>query len=105
MLSGVGRLVYNAAAHPVDIDDRTLSHLQIVIMSKLRRGESFMLNLARGTDEGSGRRTLWLNPAVPLGFDFYSDRGHRINRAWLDALMISANSPDGLRILPEPDAS
>jgi len=33
----MGRFIYDTAANSVDIDDRTLAHLRIVVMNKLRR--------------------------------------------------------------------
>jgi hypothetical protein len=38
----MGRFLYDTMANATDIDDRTLAHLRIVIMNKLRRSESWM---------------------------------------------------------------
>ena len=38
----MGRFIYDTMANSVDIDDRTLAHLRIVVMNKLRRSESFL---------------------------------------------------------------
>jgi hypothetical protein len=97
----VGKLVYNALGHSFDIEDRTLSHLRMVFMNKLRRGEAFMFHHTVG--DGSGSRTLWIHPSVPLVFHFYGSRQPALNRRWIDALMYEANSPAGLALLPEPD--
>ena len=97
----MGTLVYDARALDLQIDDRTLAHLRVVFMTKLRRGESFMLEVPIA--EGSaGRRSLWIHPAVPLVFHFHSSRSVALNRAWLDDLLLSASGPDGLKLLPEP---
>lgn len=84
----------------VDIDDRTLAHLRVVIMNKLRRSESFMFDVEIG--DGSGRRSFWMHAAIPLQFHFFGSRHPHINRAWVEELMLSASSPSGLTIVPEP---
>src|SRR3546814_6966447 len=75
----------------VDIDDRTLAHLRIVVMNKLRRSESFMFDVEVG--DGSGRRSYWMHPAVPIQFHFFGSRTPRINRAWVEELMLVASGP------------
>jgi hypothetical protein len=96
----VGRFIYTAAGFSVDFDDRTLAHLRLVIMNKLRRGESFMFNVE--LNDGSGRRSCWMHPAVPVHFHFFGTRRPALNRAWLSDLMASANGPNGLDVVPEP---
>lgn len=85
----------------VEIDDRVLAHLRIVVMNKLRRSEAFMFDIDVG--DGSGRRSFWLNPSVPLQFHFYGSRHPQINRAWVEELMQVASGPNGLTITPEPE--
>lgn len=96
----MGRFIYDTIANGVDIDDRTLAHLRIVMMNKLRRSEPFMFDVEIG--DGSGRRSFWIHPSVPLQFHFYGSRNPRINRAWVEELMQAASGPSGLSILPEP---
>jgi hypothetical protein len=97
----MGTLTYDVVSK-VDFDDRALAHLQIVIASKLRRGESFNLSWVKDAGAGSGRTTIWMHPAIPLVYDFVGSSSPTINREWLNALMESANSPGGLRLVPEP---
>jgi hypothetical protein len=96
----MGRFIYDTAANSVDIDDRTLAHLRIVVMNKLRRSESFMFDVEIG--DGSGRRSFWMNPSVPIQFHFFGSRQPRINRLWVEELMQAASGPNGLSIVPEP---
>ncbi len=96
----VGRFIYDTNANAVDIEDRTLSHLRIVVMNKLRRGEAFMFDVEIG--DGSGRRSFWVHPSVPMQFHFYGSRQPKINRAWIEELMLAASGPAGLTIVPEP---
>jgi hypothetical protein len=96
----MGQLIYGNPTASFDIDDRTLAHVEAVILAKLRRNESFALTIE---PEHGVRDTIWLSSAVQLRFSFTSERP-KINRAWLDVLIDTANSTAGMRILPEPDA-
>ena len=100
----MGTLTYDVVSK-VDFEDRALAHLQMVIASKLRRGESFNFSWVRDPAEGSGRTTVWLHPAIPLVYEFSGSRPPAINRQWLEMLMGSANSPGGLHLVPEPPES
>lgn len=89
-------------ANAVDIDDRTLAHLRLVVMNKLRRSEAFMFD--HEMKDGTGRRSFWIHPAVPLQFHFIDRRPQAINRLWIEELMQSASSASGLTVQPEPTA-
>lgn len=97
----VGQLLYGSVP-PMEFDDRTLAHIQLVIGMKLRRHESFFFSWRNGLEEGSGRTSLWLEPSIPLMFQYTSNRMPTINRAWLDALTLSSNSAQGLALTDEP---
>jgi hypothetical protein len=99
----VGRLIYGSNNQSLDLDDRVLAHLRVVFMNKLRRRESFMFTTP--PIDGLGSRTLWIAPPVPIVFHFYGSRPPALNRAWVDALMHEAASPNGLRIVAEPEQS
>ena len=96
----MGKFIYSTMNASFEIDDRALAHLRIVVMNKLRRSESFMFDLVMS--DGSGHRSFWVNPAVPIQFHFYGSRPPRINRAWVEELMAAASGPQGLCITPEP---
>ena len=96
----MGRFIYDTTGNSVDIEDRTLAHLRIVIMNKLRRAECFMFDVEMG--DGSGRRSFWMSPSVPIQFHFFGSRTPRINREWVEELMLIASGPNGLSITPEP---
>ena len=98
----MGSLTYDRVV--VEIDDRTLAHLQLVIVQKLRRGESFLLSWRDSADVGSGRSSIWLNPAIPLYFKFEGGRAATLNRQWIEDLSRSANSTQGLVIVSEDDS-
>jgi hypothetical protein len=87
----------------VDFEDRTLAHLQLVIGAKLRRNEAFFFAWKDDPASGDGRTTIWVHPRIPIAFKFYGSRSPAINGAWVKALMLSANSAQGLQLMPEPE--
>lgn len=85
----------------VKIDDRTLTHLQIVIVNKLRRGDTFLMSWRDATEAGSGRSSIWLHPYVLVHFTFDGSRVPAINQRWLAELTESADSSRGLIVTAE----
>jgi hypothetical protein len=85
-----------------EIEDRALTHLQLVITTKLRRGEPFAFSWREDASVGGGRVTVWMQPGSSLVFKYYGSRQPSINRAWVEALAFTANSPGGLYLVPEP---
>jgi hypothetical protein len=100
----MGNLIYGPAAKSISIDDRDLAHLQVVILAKLRRGESFAFSWDRSSDFGSGHNTVWINPTMYIEFSFFGSKKIPMNRAWVDALMRRANSNAGLELVSERDS-
>ncbi|MFB2554428.1 DUF7882 family protein [Herbiconiux liangxiaofengii] len=98
----MGKLTYDSSL-TVDFEDRILAHLHLVIGAKLRRSESFFFSWKDDVKSGSGRSTIWIHPSTSLAFKFYGGRPPAINRAWVEALMLSANTPSGLQLVSEPD--
>ena len=96
----MGTLFYGAKGTEITFDDRQLAHLKVVIVAKLRRDEKFTLSW-EGDD---GRSTIWLHPAIELQFTFDERVRPPLNRGWIDQLMATANSGDGMRVIPEPTA-
>ena len=96
----MGKFIYGATAVSVELDDRTLAHLRVAMMTKLRRTEPFMFDLDIGG--GNGRRTFWIHPAVPIQFHFFGSRNPQLNRAWVEEMVRLASGPSGLTIPPEP---
>ena len=97
----MGTLTYDSGL-AADFDDRMLAHLQLVIGAKLRRGESFYFCWKNDMVTGGGQTTIWVNPALSMTFRYLGSRMPLINRAWIEALSVSANSPGGLHLLAEP---
>jgi hypothetical protein len=99
----MGVLMYGPGASEIEIDDRLLAHVKVVVLSKLRRAESFTISWEIDAEQGSGRETIWIHPAIPLRFRFAGSRPPQLNRAWLDQLVRAANKGD-LRLTSEPPA-
>ncbi|QDE35588.1 ATP-dependent DNA ligase [Microbacterium foliorum] len=97
----MGKFVYEGG-HKVEIEDRALTHLQLVMTAKLRRGEPFTFTWREDVSVGGGRTTVWIHAGSSMSFKFYGSRQPPINRAWVDALAFTANAPSGLYLVPEP---
>lgn len=97
----MGKILYGPQESPIEMDDRSLAHVKVVITAKLRRQEAFLLSWEIDRAAGSGRESVWMHPAIPLRFLFVGSRRPALNRAWLD-LLAAAASQGELRLLPEP---
>lgn len=100
----MGKFIYEGSI-TVDLDDRILAHIQVVVGQKLRRGEPFHFTWREDPSVGDGRTSVWLHPAASLVYKYYGSRQPSLNRAWLEALTYTANSTNGLYIVPEPAES
>ena len=101
----MGKFIYGTPSISVEFDDRILAHLKVVILAKLRRNESFSFSWEYTSAQGSGHSSIWLHPAIPLQFDFYGKKDPSLNRIWLEEMVQLANTPNGLRIIPEPSGN
>lgn len=98
----MGTLVYGSDRFAIEIDDRTLAHLQLAVVAKLRRRESFALTWRDEDGSGQGRTVLWIHEAIPLRFEYAGSRMASINKTWVDALLVTASTTVGMRLIPEP---
>lgn len=98
----MGALLYGSPPSEIPMDDRLLAHLKLVIVNKMRRNEPFLLSWDVPSSEGSGRKSVWLHPSIPLQFVFQGSRVPALNPAWIDLMMRASMSNDGLRLMPEP---
>ncbi|MFC9917521.1 DUF7882 family protein [Agromyces binzhouensis] len=97
----MGILYYGNAVTPIGIEDRALAHLQVAVVTKLRRGESFTVSWEHPEEQPEGRSTLWLHPNIPLRFVFDDPEPPELSRSYLEELMRSANSTGGIQLVPE----
>ena len=96
----MGHLIYGSMS--VQIEDRVLAHLEIVIVNKLRRQESFPVSWRDANEVGDGRSAIWVDPSISLYFKFDGSRVPQIDREWLARMAASADSSTGL-IVTGPD--
>ncbi|MBT1670385.1 ATP-dependent DNA ligase [Curtobacterium flaccumfaciens pv. flaccumfaciens] len=98
----MGQLIYDSQPLELRLDDRALTHLQIVIVNLIRRGESFVFSWKDDPAVGGGRSSIWIHPYCGLHFKFAGGKSPSVNRSWLDELYASAASGSGLVLSPEP---
>ncbi|KTR93837.1 von Willebrand factor A [Microbacterium testaceum] len=104
----MGSLFYGSSAQPIQMPDRVLAHIKVVIATKLRRGESFTLSWRHPEGESAGRSTIWLQPSIPLRFVFGESEPEMLDPALLQTYANSANSSGGLTVdigAAEPSAA
>ncbi|MDR6907726.1 hypothetical protein J2X63_003434 [Agromyces sp. 3263] len=94
----MGALVYNGQ-QTIELDDRVLAHLQVVIITKLRRRESF----AFAWKEDGQETVCWFTQSIPLQFAYSGERPSELNREWVELLAMAANTTAGLFVMPEPE--
>ncbi|WP_251453830.1 hypothetical protein [Microbacterium sp. Marseille-Q6648] len=93
----MGTLLYGSPPRRLEFDDATLAHLKVVIVTKLRRSESFTVSWQHPPDRPPGRSTLWLHPSIELGFEFDSPAPpDPLDRRWLEHLAHEASSAAGI---------
>ncbi len=97
----MGKFIYEGGPK-VEIEDRALTHLQLVMTAKLRRGEPFSFSWREDASVGGGRTTVWIHAGSSLVYKYFGSRQPSINRAWIDSLAFTANAPSGLYLIPEP---
>ncbi|MBB6389763.1 integrase [Microbacterium thalassium] len=108
----MGTIYYGGSDTPIHIEDRALAHLKVVIVTKLRRNETFTLSWQHPDDEPRGRSTIWLHPSIPLRFVFDDPEPTELSREWISDLANSVSSTGGIMLVaehidaePETDAS
>ena len=88
----MGTLEYNSSRPPIEVDDATLAHLKIVIGTKLRRQESFMMTWLPDAKNPIGRLTIWMHPSIPLVLAFDEKTGSPIDPKRVERMMEHLNS-------------
>jgi hypothetical protein len=94
----MGTLEYNSSRPPIEIDDVTLAHLKIIIATKLRRQESFMMTWLPDGKNPVGRLTAWVHPSIPLVLAFDEPKVAKIDAARIARMMESLNAHGELLI-------
>ncbi|MFG6474932.1 hypothetical protein ACFXP7_00930 [Microbacterium sp. P06] len=92
----MAKLFYGGGSTPIELPDRLLAHVKIVIAAKLRRGESFTLTWRHPDDAPGGRTTVWVQPAIPLRFVFSGVEPELLDPDLLRSLANQAATSGGL---------
>jgi hypothetical protein len=92
----MGTLNYGTWA--VEFDDRLLTHLQIVIVNRLRHGDPLLMSWIDSTTIGDGRSSIWLTNAIPVYFKFSGSRIPAVDEDWIRTLSASAAASTGLLV-------
>lgn len=88
----MGRLRYDGTSDPILIEDETLAHLKIVIATKLRRQESFMMTWRPVSDGPDRRATVWIHPAIPLQFGYDAEETPQVDAKLIAEMMRVLNA-------------
>ncbi|GAB3604497.1 hypothetical protein GCM10027411_25700 [Microbacterium aureliae] len=97
----MGTIYYGGSDTPINIEDRALAHLKVVISTKLRRNETFTLSWTHPDGQPRGRSTIWLHPSIPLRFVFDDPEPADLSREWIEELANSATSSGGIVLVAE----
>jgi len=95
----MGTLFYGDQA--IELDDHTLAHLKVAVVTKLRRGESFTLSWVHGEGRQGGRTTIWMHESIPLRFEFSEAEAPVLHREWIERILRSANTTGGIQLTSE----
>lgn len=96
----MGYLVYDGHTR-ITFDDRVLAHIEVVIVNKLRRKESFAMSWRESAENGDGRSTIWLDVSLALRFRYDGSRNPGLDRHWVERLAEAASSSTGLIVTDE----
>ncbi|MFJ4046014.1 hypothetical protein ACIPV2_09750 [Microbacterium sp. NPDC089987] len=94
----MGTLHYGATGEAIEMPDRILAHLKVLVSTKLRRNESFSLSWDRLTDGTVERSSIWLHCSIPLQFKMDAEAAKQLDRGYLQQLADQANSSAGVVI-------
>jgi hypothetical protein len=94
----MGTLFYGSQPVAIRVEDVLLRHLEVVITSKLRRGESLVLSWHDDGTTGDGRSTVWIHPSIELHYRFNGSSEPNVDRELLEDLSAAAGSNGGIRI-------
>jgi hypothetical protein len=97
----MGTFYYGTSTETLRVEDHVLAHLKLVVVTKLRRDESFTISWTKPVSRGAGRCTLWVHPAIPLRFVFDTSEPVSVDRTLLNSLNESSFTARGIVIPTE----
>lgn len=92
----MGKLRYDSTLPPIPVEDAELAHLKVVIGTKLRRQESFMMTWQPPGRDPGRICSAWIHPAIPLQFAFDGDAIPQVSPAHIAELMERVNATGDL---------
>ena len=95
----VGTLFYDGVA--IEMNERTLAHVKIAIVQKMRRAESFTFSWVHSDGQATGRSTIWIHPAIPIRFEFRNPVQPELNTRWIESILRSASTTGGILLTEE----
>lgn len=87
----MGKLEYNSSRPAIDIDDDVLVHVKIVIATKLRRQESFMMTWPGGSQR-VGAMSAWIHPSIPMVMEFDQGPAPKVDPRRIEQMMARLNA-------------
>ena len=81
-----------------EFSDLVLTHLQMAVSTKLRRGEHFFITWPVPAFMGSGRHSIWIDNAVPLQFVYERKASTKLDMDWMAKILEAASTPGGLHV-------
>jgi hypothetical protein len=99
MVFFMGTLEYNSSHPAIVIEDEALAHLKVIIATKLRRQESFMMTWVTDDEKApAGRLSAWVHPSIPIVMAFDSASMPPIDATRIARMMQSLNAHGELLI-------
>jgi len=95
----MGTLQYGSSLTEICISDHLLAHLKAVMVTRMRRSESFTLSWVDREGGAEKHSTVWVNPAIPLRFTFETVVPPPLDHELLEDLMTSSYQATGI-VLP-----
>lgn len=93
----MGHLTYGALQRMIVVEDRLLAHIEVVVLSRLRRNNAFAMRWTQ-TGEQGGRRTIWIHQSTDLYFEYDEAQQPELDRELLDQLAKAADSNAGINL-------
>jgi hypothetical protein len=96
----VGTLRYDRSQPAIELPDRVLQHLHIVIARKLREQQRIAINIL---SEKTEPIQVWVDARIPILITYATGVASTINQKWL-AELEATFSAAGMVLIPEPAA-
>lgn len=96
----MGLLQYSRDGAGITIDDRTLSHLHVVMYRKLLSRQSFFLHLPKRS--GTEAVDIWIDSTEPVVLTYSTGAPRELNGRWIDEMLDASSVGLGVVVSAEP---